>query len=165
MFLLRIITRYSRFYFVQHVNLDTDSNTMFMGLDIFNTLFVCILMLYKNIYFCNEIFRQRLCFAEKSNCFNNTTFRFVEAVVDYYEYLTDLLSIRALTDDIITSRCLDFGIRLLVTIRTLLWDYSHSSPAFTERIVKSGMFRKLMADIHFISTDGLKKLEEHIEVI
>ncbi|WAQ97801.1 hypothetical protein MAR_022174 [Mya arenaria] len=82
--------------------------------------------------------------------------KFVENLVEYYEYVLDALSLSCLTDGQVATRLEDPGIRLLLTVRRLLWDYSDSCPKFSEVIAEGGMFRQLMLDLHFICADDIK---------
>ncbi|KAH3840608.1 uncharacterized protein LOC127880103 [Dreissena polymorpha] len=87
----------------------------------------------------------------------------VETLEDYYDYIMDDLSLTSLTDAIVLKYREDSGMRTLLTIRRLLWDYSDSCHTFSESVADSGLFQKLMLDLHLISQDGLGGLQSQIE--
>ncbi|KAH3840609.1 hypothetical protein DPMN_114061 [Dreissena polymorpha] len=76
----------------------------------------------------------------------------------------DDLSLTSLTDTIALKYREDSGMRTLLTIRRLLWDYSDSCHTFSESVADSGLFQKLMLDLHLISQDRLGGLQSQIEV-
>ena len=105
---------------------------------------------YENIY--------KLCYC--MDC----VFSFVDAVVDYYSHALATLGLTCLTDTLSKQRHQEAGVRLLLTVRQLLWDFSTVGRAVTSAIAASAMFRLLMLDLHAICGDGLAELEARAHV-
>ncbi|XP_052279283.1 uncharacterized protein LOC127877442 isoform X3 [Dreissena polymorpha] len=99
--------------------------------------------------------------------------QFIEAVIEYYDYILDELDIEAVQNAFIQelhgfdenppSENIKEGYSLVLTIREILWNYSDSSYRFSETVSQSIMLKKLVHDLEVIFEEEFDDMNEPLE--